>query len=116
MMCLRKSIVADGDEIMLKMTDTGTTHHQEHHTALAANSHYLHTIQDEALAVLADARLYLKTHVALVPQARKSDLVLRQSYEQMSKNVSMMEARYALARQMISTRSMLKRCVPSSNV
>jgi IS5 family transposase len=105
----RKRIGADGCETMLKMTIragliTKTITQRSLQTVNVDT-----TVQDKAVAFPTDARLYHKARAALVRQARKCGLVLRQSYERLGKNALMMQARYAHARQMKRARSMQKR-------
>ncbi|MEB0118773.1 hypothetical protein QN395_20025 [Undibacterium sp. RTI2.2] len=67
------------------------------------------TVQDKAIAFPTDARLYHKARAALVRQAKKCRLQLRQSDERLSKRDLMMNGRYAHAKQMKRARSMQKR-------
>jgi len=58
------------------------------------------TAQEKAIAFPTDARLYQKMRVALVKQAKKMNLPLRQSYRFVGKRALFRQARYAHARQM----------------
>lgn len=58
------------------------------------------TVQDKAVAFPTDARLLNKARIALVRQARKSGIELRQSYERVGKAAFVRSQRYAHARQM----------------
>lgn len=58
------------------------------------------TVQDKAVAFPTDARLLNKARVALVRQARKRGIELRQSYERVGKAAFVRSQRYAHARQM----------------
>jgi IS5 family transposase len=57
------------------------------------------TVQEKAIAFPTDARLYYKARRALVRLARKMEINLRQSYEQVSKKAFLRQGRYAAARQ-----------------
>ena len=58
------------------------------------------TVQEKAIAFPTDARLYQKMRAALVKQAKKMDIPLRQSYRFVGKRTLFRQARYAHARQM----------------
>ena len=58
------------------------------------------TVQDKAVAFPTDARLLHKARVALVRQAKKTGIQLRQSYERVGKAAFVRSQRYAHARQM----------------
>ncbi len=62
------------------------------------------TVQEKAIAFPTDGRLYHKARAALVRQAKECGLVLRQSYERVSKQALMMNGRYAHAKQMNTDR------------
>jgi transposase, IS5 family len=67
------------------------------------------TVQDKAIAFPTDARLYFKARAALVRMARRSGIVLKQSFERLGKRALMMNGRYAHARQMKRARREQKR-------
>ena len=67
------------------------------------------TVQDKAIAFPTDARLYFKARAALVRMAKKSGLVIKQSFERLGKRALMMNGRYAHARQMKRARREQKR-------
>lgn len=58
------------------------------------------TVQPKAIAFPTDARLYHKARAALVRQAKRAGIALRQSYERLSKTALLLNNRYAHARQM----------------
>jgi IS5 family transposase len=58
------------------------------------------TVQEKAIAFPTDARLYQKMRAALVKQAQKMNIPLRQSYRFVGKRLLFRQARYAHARQM----------------
>lgn len=57
------------------------------------------TVMEKAIAHPTDARLYHKMRCALVREARKTGVDLRQSYERVGKNALRMQGRYSHARQ-----------------
>ena len=67
------------------------------------------TVQDKAIAFPTDARLYFKARAALVRMAKKSGIVIKQSFERLGKRALMMNGRYAHARQMKRARREQKR-------
>jgi IS5 family transposase len=67
------------------------------------------TVQPKAITYPTDAKLYLKALLALVRQARKCGLALRQSHTRLAKRAAVQVGRYAHARQMRRMRRELKR-------
>src|SRR6185295_15944376 len=57
------------------------------------------TVQEKAIAFPTDARLYDKARRALVSEARKQRLKLRQSYVRIGKHALFKQSRYAAAQQ-----------------
>lgn len=96
----RSRIGASGCETMLKLTiEAGL----KSKTIDAKSVEVLNvdtTVQEKAIAFPTDGRLYYKARAALVRQAKECGLVLRQSYERLSKQALMMNGRYAHAKQM----------------
>jgi len=66
------------------------------------------TVQEKAIAHPTDSRLYLKALQALVRQAKKADITLRQSHTRLAKKASAKAGRYAHARQYKRMRRELK--------
>jgi IS5 family transposase len=58
------------------------------------------TVQEKALAFPTDARLYQKARVAVVREAHKVGVKLRQSYRRLGKKALFNQSRYARARQL----------------
>jgi transposase, IS5 family len=58
------------------------------------------TVQEKAIAFPTDARLYQKARVAVVREAQKAGLKLRQSYQRVGKQALFKQSRYARARQL----------------
>jgi len=58
------------------------------------------TVQEKAIAFPTDARLYHKMRIALVRQAKRLNIPLRQSYRFVGKKLLFKQGRYAHARQM----------------
>ena len=58
------------------------------------------TVHEKAIAFPTDARLYHKMRVALVREAHKRDILLRQSFKKVGKKAFIMQGRYASAKQM----------------
>ncbi|TWU27627.1 IS5 family transposase [Bythopirellula polymerisocia] len=58
------------------------------------------TVQEKAIAFPTDARLYHKMRIALIRQAKRLNLPIRQSYRFVGKKTLFMQSRYAHARQM----------------
>lgn len=105
----RKRIGTAGCETMLKMTiQAGLSSKTITPRSLQAVNVDT-TVQDKAVAFPTDARLYHKARAALVRQAKRNGLALRQSYERLGKKALFMNGRYAHARQMKRARSMQKR-------
>src|ERR671917_1914535 len=67
------------------------------------------TVQPKAITHPTDAKLYLKALQALVRQAKKSDLKLRQAHTRLAKRAAVRVGCYAHARQMRRMRRELKR-------
>ena len=67
------------------------------------------TVQPKAITHPTDAKLYLKALLALVRQAKKSGLKLRQAHTRLAKRAAAQVGRYAHARQMRRMRRELKR-------
>lgn len=66
------------------------------------------TVQPKAIAHPTDSRLYLRALQALVRQAKRHGIVLRQSYTRLAKQASLKAGRYAHARQFRRMRRELK--------
>lgn len=58
------------------------------------------TVQEKAVAFPTDARLYQKARVAVVREAQKAGVKLRQSYRRLGKKALFNQSRYARARQL----------------
>ncbi|QRM35291.1 IS5 family transposase (plasmid) [Microvirga sp. VF16] len=67
------------------------------------------TVQPKAITHPTDAKLYLKAVLALVRQAKKCGLKLRQAHTRLAKRAAVQVGRYAHARQMRRMRRELKR-------
>ncbi len=67
------------------------------------------TVQPKAIAHPTDSRLYLKALLALVRQARKAGVKLRQSHTRLAKRAAVKAGRYAHAKQFKRMRRELKR-------
>src|SRR3954463_7056272 len=67
------------------------------------------TVQPKAITHPTDAKLYLKALLALVRQAKKCGLELRQAHTRLAKRAAVQVGRYAHARQMRRMRRELKR-------
>jgi transposase, IS5 family len=67
------------------------------------------TVQPKAITHPTDAKLYLKALLALVRQARRHGLKLRQAHTRLAKRAAVQVGRYAHARQMRRMRRELKR-------
>lgn len=105
----RKRIGSAGCEFMLKMTiDAGLMTKTITPTSLEAVNVDT-TVQEKAIAFPTDGRLYHKARAALVRQAKKVGIRLRQSYERLGKKALVMNARYAHGRQMKRARRELKK-------
>ncbi|MDO8778783.1 MAG: IS5 family transposase [Burkholderiaceae bacterium] len=100
MTLFRKRIGEAGCEFILGLTVTaGLATRTVAKTSLAVVNVDA-TVQDKAVAFPTDARLLHKARVALVHQARKSGIELRQSYERVGKAAFVRSQRYAHARQL----------------
>lgn len=96
----RKRIGESGCEAILGLTVTaGLATRTVAKTSLAVVNVDT-TVQDKAVAFPTDARLLHKARVALVRQAKKLGVELRQSYERVGKAAFVRSQRYAHARQM----------------
>ena len=105
----RNRIGRGGCEMMLKMTiQVGLKSRTISQRSLQAVNVDT-TVQEKAVAFPTDARLYHKARVALVREARRCNLPLRQSYERLGKQALLMSGRYAHAKQMKRARRMQKR-------
>jgi IS5 family transposase len=58
------------------------------------------TVQEKAIAFPTDARPYQKVRVAVVSEAQKAGIKLRQSYQRVGKKALFNQSRYARARQL----------------
>ncbi len=67
------------------------------------------TVQEKAIAFPTDARLYHKARQALVKEAVKENILLRQSYKRKSKLALLKQGRYIHAKQMKRARKETKR-------
>jgi IS5 family transposase len=67
------------------------------------------TVQPKAITYPTDAKLYLKALLALVRQAKRHGLELRQAHTRLAKRAAVQVGRYAHARQMRRMRRELKR-------
>src|SRR5829696_8290203 len=67
------------------------------------------TVQPKAITYPTDAKLYLKALQALVRQAKRHGLQLRQAHTRLTKRAAVQVGRYAHARQMRRMRRELKR-------
>lgn len=67
------------------------------------------TVQPKAVAFPTDARLYLKGLRTLVREAKRTGLVLRQSYTRLAAQAFLQHGRYAKAKQMKRARRMQKK-------
>lgn len=105
----RKRIGPDGMEEVLKATieaavETGTVKPSSLERVSVDT-----TVQPKAIAHPTDSRLYLRALQALVRQAKRHGIDLRQSYTRLSKRAAMKAGRYAHARQFRRMRRELKR-------
>ncbi len=57
------------------------------------------TVQEKAIAFPTDARLYEKARSAVVREAQKAEVLLRQSYKRVGKKALYNQSRYARAQQ-----------------
>lgn len=67
------------------------------------------TVQEKNVTFPTDAKLYHRMRERLVKEARKVGVVLRQSYERVSKRILLLQSRYANARQFKRARGQTKR-------
>ena len=96
----RKRVGAARLEKMLQVTIQVATNRGMLKPAQAARVNVDTTVQEKAIAFPTDARLYHKMRVALVRQAKKMGIPLRQSYRFVGKRALFKQGRYAHARQM----------------
>lgn len=96
----RKRVGADRLEKMLQVTVQVAMNRGMIKPAQAARVNVDTTVQEKAIAFPTDARLYHKMRVALVRQAQKMGVPLRQSYRFVGKRALFKQGRYAHARQM----------------
>ncbi len=95
----RKRIGPEGMELLLKSSVSVAL---ESGTARASSLERVSvdtTVQPKAIAYPTDSQLFLKALCALVRQAKKHGLVLRQSHNRLAKTAALMAARYAHAKQ-----------------
>jgi IS5 family transposase len=96
----RARIGAEGCELMLKQTvQTGLATRTVAAESVAVVNVDT-TVQEKAIAFPTDARLYHKARAALVRQARRAGIDLRQSYVRVGKIALVSQGRYARAKQM----------------
>lgn len=96
----RQRVGADRLEKMLEVTITVAMKLGLLKPAQATQVNVDTTVQEKAIAFPTDARLYQKMRVALVKQAKRMNIPLRQSYRFVGKRALFKQARYAHARQM----------------
>ena len=96
----RKRVGADRLEKMLEVTIAVAVKVGLLKPAQLAQVNVDTTVQEKAIAFPTDARLYHKMRVALVRQAQKMNIPLRQSYRFVGKRTLFQQGRYAHARQM----------------
>ena len=96
----RKRIGESGCEFILGLTVTAGFATRTVAKILLAVVNVDATVQDKAVALPTDARPLHKTRIALVRQARKSGVELRQNYERVGKAAFVRSQRCAHARQM----------------
>ncbi len=96
----RKRVGADRLEKMLQVTIQVAMNSGMLKPAQATRVNVDTTVQEKAIAFPTDARLYHKMRVALVRQAQRMGIPLRQSYRFVGKRALFKQARYAHARQM----------------
>jgi IS5 family transposase len=95
----RQRIKADGVEKMLKEILSTAARTQALNAKDVESVNVDTTVQEKAIAFPTDARLYEKARTAVVRQARKADVKLRQSYKRVGKKALYNQSRYARARQ-----------------
>lgn len=96
----RKRVGADRLEKMLQVTIQVAMRSSMLKPAQAARVNVDTTVQEKAIAFPTDARLYHKMRVALVRQAQRMGIPLRQSYRFVGKRALFKQGRYAHAQQM----------------
>ena len=96
----RKRVGADRLEKMLEVTLQVAIKSGELQPAQLTCVNVDTTVQEKAIAFPTDARLYHKMRVALVRQAQRIGIPLRQSYRFVGKKALFKQGRYAHARQM----------------
>lgn len=96
----RKRLGEEGCEFMLSLTVQVGLETKTVSRASLAVVNVDTTVQDKAIAFPTDARLYHKARGALVRQAKRAGVDLRQSYERLSRTALAKNGRYAHARQM----------------
>jgi len=95
----RKRIGPDGMKKLLKETIEAAKRDHLLRAADASRVTADTTVMEKAIAHPTDARLYHKMRRALVREAKKAGIELRQSYERIGKNALRMQGRYSHARQ-----------------
>jgi IS5 family transposase len=105
----RQRVGAERLEAMLKATIEAGVSMQAIKTAELEQINVDTTVQEKAIAFPTDARLYHKMRKALVREARRAGIRLRQSYQRVGKRLLIMQGRYAHARQMRRAARMTKR-------
>ena len=105
----RKRVGADRLEKMLEVTIHVAMKIGLLKPAQAAQVNVDTTVQEKAIAFPTDARLYHKMRVALVRQAQRMGIPLRQSYRFVGKRALFRQGRYAHARQMKRAARMTRR-------
>ena len=105
----RKRIGPDGMKKLLKETIEVAKRDHLLRAADAARVTADTTVMEKAIAHPTDARLYHKMRRSLVREAKKTGIILRQSYERLSKNALRMQGRYSHARQANRSKKETKR-------
>lgn len=95
----RQRIKAEGVEKMLREILSTAQRTGALQTKDLARVNVDTTVQEKAIAFPTDARLYEKARVAVVRQAQRASVQLRQSYKQVGKKALYNQSRYARARQ-----------------
>lgn len=95
----RKRIGASGMEKLLKQVLQTASQQQAFEQVELRRVNVDTTVQEKAIAFPTDARLYDKARRALVRQAQKHQVKLRQSYVRLGKQAMLKQSRYAAARQ-----------------
>lgn len=96
----RKRIGTAGCDFMLKLTIQAGLLTQTIQPASLETVNVDTTVQEKAIAFPTDSRLYHKARGALVRQAKKAGIPLRQSYERLGKKALVANSRYGHARHM----------------